>query len=139
MTGFEPVTFCTQNKRATKLHYIPFPNCCTMPLYTIPFLFFTSPLRVALQRHSDTGTRVRNELIELKPYTISSFSHPSGAAFIAALTHSTVKCDSSSWDISLSGWQSIRKFCSVNSANETFTNEALFTEVARSCQNVSSV
>ncbi|KAK7322256.1 hypothetical protein VNO80_32656 [Phaseolus coccineus] len=25
MTGFEPVTFCTQNKRATKLRYIPFP------------------------------------------------------------------------------------------------------------------
>ena len=24
MTGFEPVTFCTQNKRATKLRYIPF-------------------------------------------------------------------------------------------------------------------
>ena len=23
MTGFEPVTFCTQNKRATKLRYIP--------------------------------------------------------------------------------------------------------------------
>lgn len=24
MTGFEPATFCTQNKRATKLRYIPF-------------------------------------------------------------------------------------------------------------------
>ncbi|KAF4348564.1 hypothetical protein F8388_000243 [Cannabis sativa] len=24
MTGFEPVTFCTQNKRATELRYIPF-------------------------------------------------------------------------------------------------------------------
>jgi len=23
MTGFEPATFCTQNKRATKLRYIP--------------------------------------------------------------------------------------------------------------------
>jgi hypothetical protein len=69
----------------------------------------SEPLRVALLRHSDTGTRVRNELIVLKPYTISSLSHPSGAAFIAALTHSTVKCDSSSWDFSLSGWQSIRK------------------------------
>ena len=33
MTGFEPVTFCTQNKRATKLRYIPFnwstvSHCC---------------------------------------------------------------------------------------------------------------
>lgn len=32
MTGFEPVTFCTQNKRANKLRYIPFPNCCTSVL-----------------------------------------------------------------------------------------------------------
>ncbi|OMP07461.1 hypothetical protein CCACVL1_01298 [Corchorus capsularis] len=31
MTGFEPVTFCTQNKRATKLRYIPF-NWSTMSL-----------------------------------------------------------------------------------------------------------
>lgn len=43
MTGFEPVTFCTQNKRATKLRYIPFfLHCCTMLLYKSPVLFSTS-------------------------------------------------------------------------------------------------
>lgn len=42
MTGFEPVTFCTQNKRATKLRYIPFQNCCTVSLYKIRVLFSTS-------------------------------------------------------------------------------------------------
>ncbi|KAL4309996.1 hypothetical protein GQ457_01G025920 [Hibiscus cannabinus] len=31
MTGFEPVTFCTQSKRATKLRYIPF-NWTTIQL-----------------------------------------------------------------------------------------------------------
>lgn len=37
MTGFEPATFCTQNKRATKLRYIPpicyFLICCNCILF----------------------------------------------------------------------------------------------------------
>ena len=40
MTGFEPATFCTQNKRATKLRYIP------EPTYIVSFflsLCYSSP------------------------------------------------------------------------------------------------
>lgn len=44
MTGFEPVTFCTQNKRATKLRYIPFSivvQChCTKALSCFPHRYF---------------------------------------------------------------------------------------------------
>lgn len=36
MTGFEPVTFCTQNKRATKLRYIP---TIGLQCHCIEFLF----------------------------------------------------------------------------------------------------
>lgn len=35
MTGFEPATFCTQNKRATKLRYIP-------PIINYYFIFILS-------------------------------------------------------------------------------------------------
>ncbi|PUZ50516.1 hypothetical protein GQ55_6G064600 [Panicum hallii var. hallii] len=54
MTGFEPVTFCTQNKRATKLRYIPFQNCCTVSLYKTPVLFST-PYRPPPVHHLDSS------------------------------------------------------------------------------------
>ncbi|KAG6540164.1 hypothetical protein Mapa_018454 [Marchantia paleacea] len=42
MTGFEPATFCTQNKRATKLRYIPkpfFSICIVLFFFSLPTYF----------------------------------------------------------------------------------------------------
>ncbi|BBN20758.1 hypothetical protein Mp_zg01050 [Marchantia polymorpha subsp. ruderalis] len=43
MTGFEPATFCTQNKRATKLRYIPkpfFSTCIVLFFFFFAYLFY---------------------------------------------------------------------------------------------------
>ena len=40
MTGFEPVTFCTQNKRATRLRYTPFFQLVYIVIVENPRLVF---------------------------------------------------------------------------------------------------
>lgn len=43
MTGFEPVTFCTQNKRATVLRYTPFVQLVDIVIVENLRLVFKNP------------------------------------------------------------------------------------------------